>query len=151
MATRQQNQWQNSGDWSSFNQSGRKPRYSSDWWAQQSGEGITFPGTADAPAPKPVYPSNFKSDSTLHDSSPLGAGNHQFYRVAQATEWSRKANLAGRAVEVDQDLSTCSLEIALGRFSARAKCALPVSNCLTDNSVGCLASGFCSRTPDLRL
>ena len=51
------------------------------------------------PAPNPVIPANFKSDDKFFDSTAVGSGNHQFHRVIQSTDWSRKAQLAGRPVD----------------------------------------------------
>ena len=45
----------------------------------QTFDEMVLPSHFSVPAPKPVYPSNYKNDSTYVDSMPLGAGNHHVY------------------------------------------------------------------------
>ncbi len=95
--------------WSSWNRGTKSwQSQSGDWWSQQS---------ASVPAPEITLPSSFKSDETFFDSTAVGAGNHQFYRHVQPTEWSRKANLAGRPVEDIRVHELCLR--GMGEFSLR--------------------------------
>ena len=66
-----------------------------DWWASSKDGNAT----GSVPASKPVLPARFKSDDKFFDSTAVGSGNHQFHRVIQSTDWSRKAQLAGRSIE----------------------------------------------------
>ena len=68
---------------------------SHDWWASNKDGNVA----GSVPASKPVLPSHFKSDDKFFDSTAVGSGNHQFHRVIQSTDWSRKAQLAGRSIE----------------------------------------------------
>ena len=63
------------------------------WW------GSSNDATPTVPAAKPVIPTNFKSDDKFFDSTAVGSGNHQFHRVVQSTDWSRKAQIGGRPVD----------------------------------------------------
>eukprot|EP00439_Symbiodinium_sp_Y106_P016257 s1569_g2.t1 len=63
------------------------------WW------GSSNDATPTVPAAKPVIPTNFKSDDKFFDSTAVGSGNHQFHRVVQSTDWSRKAQIRGRPVD----------------------------------------------------
>ena len=58
-------------------------------------------------AAKPVIPANFKSDDKFFDSTAVGSGNHQFHRVVQSTDWSRKAQIAGRPEDDLQAYELC--------------------------------------------
>ena len=42
---------------------------------------------------------HFKSDEKFFDSTAMGSGNHQLHRTVQSTDWSRKAQIAGRPVD----------------------------------------------------
>ncbi|CAE7290518.1 unnamed protein product [Symbiodinium sp. CCMP2592] len=68
---------------------------SSKWWNSRS----ETPKSPVVAAPEPTIPSNFKSDSKFFNSTAISSGNHQFHRVIQSTDWSSKAQLAGRPVE----------------------------------------------------
>ena len=74
--------YQGSRDWSNNKSKQSWQASPHDWWAS-----------------KPVLPAHFKSDDKFFDSTAVGSGNHQFHRVIQSTDWSRKAQLAGRSVE----------------------------------------------------
>ena len=73
---------------------------SNDWWGPN-----TDPTTV--PAAKTVIPANFKSDDKFFDSTAVGSGNHQFHRVVQSTDWSRKAQIAGRPEDDLQAYELC--------------------------------------------
>ena len=45
------------------------------------------------------WASNKDGNDKFFDSTAVGSGNHQFHRVIQSTDWSRKAQLAGRSIE----------------------------------------------------
>ncbi|CAE7612843.1 unnamed protein product [Symbiodinium natans] len=90
--------WQSNDKWSSDTWGRGSGNESSSWWTQDRERASNY-GSGSVPAPKPTYPASFRSDDTFIDSTAVGAGNHQFYRVVQPTDWSRKANLAGRPVE----------------------------------------------------
>eukprot|EP00439_Symbiodinium_sp_Y106_P082440 s273_g21.t2 len=86
--------YQGSRDWNNKSQQSWQAS-SHDWWASNKDGNVTGSVTAS----KLVLPSHFKSDDKFFDSSAVGSGNHQFHRVIQSTDWSRKAQLAGRSVE----------------------------------------------------
>ena len=110
--------YQGNRDWS--NKSKQSWQASShDWWAcNKDGN-----AAGSVPASKPVLPSHFKSDDKFFDSTAVGSGNHQFHRVIQSTDWSRKAQLAGRSIG---DLRVH--EICFRGMSSRFACYLKVAS-----------------------
>ena len=102
--------YQGSRDWSK----GKQQQWSSssnDWWGSNENH------TPTVPAAKPVIPANFKSDDQFFDSTAVGSGNHQFHRVLQSTDWSRKAQIAGRPVDDLRVFELCFR--GLSEFSLR--------------------------------
>ena len=81
-------------DWSAASQK---------WWESRQ-DSSSDPVVA---APKPSIPSHFKSDEKFFDSTAMGSGNHQFHRTVQSTDWSRKAQIAGRPVDDLRVLELC--------------------------------------------
>ncbi|OLP84777.1 hypothetical protein AK812_SmicGene34309 [Symbiodinium microadriaticum] len=92
------NQWSNNSGYQGHDWGRSKTDWSAasqKWW--ESGQGSSSdPVVA---APKPSIPSHFKSDEKFFDSTAMGSGNHQFHRTVQSTDWSRKAQIAGRPME----------------------------------------------------
>ena len=92
------NQWSNSSGYHGNDWGRSKTDWSASsqkWWESRQ-DSSSDPVVA---APKPSIPSHFKSDDKFYDSTAVGSGNHQFHRTVQSTDWSRKAQIAGRPVD----------------------------------------------------
>ena len=93
-------QWSTASGYQSDRDWNRGKQWSSstnDWWG--TNKDTNKDANLIVPAPNPVIPAKFKSDDKFFDSTAVGSGNHQFHRVIQSTDWSRKAQLAGRPVD----------------------------------------------------
>ena len=93
-------QWSTASGYQSDRDWNRGKQWSSstnDWWG--TNKDTNKDANLTVPAPNPVIPAKFKSDDKFFDSTAVGSGNHQFHRVIQSTDWSRKAQLAGRPMD----------------------------------------------------
>ena len=87
-------QWSTAAGYQSNRDWNRGKQWSSstnDWWG--TNKDTNKDANLTVPAPNPVIPANFKSDDKFFDSTAVGSGNHQFHRVIQSTDWSRKHSL----------------------------------------------------------